>query len=210
MPDKRKAPAGSGVRRAPDGTYRWFYEMSMLRHPQILFTTWKVLGVVFGAVWLVVLIASAASDTLYNWDGALALTWGFVLLTLADAVIAALVYLLLAACCRWRSILLYELDDRRVRVVQTPLRFDRAQARSWLDVATDGPEGHPGAQALLQAARGGGTVEREAVRAVTAQPERDCVTLRRALGKTRIYAAPEDFDAVRALLGAPSAKGGAA
>ena len=198
------------LRRAPDGTSRWYCELSMLRHPLILFTTWKVLGVVFGAVWLVVLIVSAASDALYDWNGALALTWGFVLLTLLVGAIAALVYLILAACCRWRSIVLYELDGASLRTTEAPLRFGRAQAETWLNVMTDGEAAHPGAQALLAATRGGGTLALARVKSVAARPRRGFVRLRCALGGARVYAAPADFDAVYALLAAQCPKGGAA
>lgn len=210
MPENRECAPRDTLRRAADGTSRWYCELSMLRHPLILFTTWKVLGVVFGAVWLVVLIASAASDALYNFRGALALTWGFVLMALLVGVIAALVYLLLAACCRWRSIVLYELDDTSLRTIQTPLRFGSAQAEAWLDVMTDGEAAHPGAQALLAATRGGGTLALARVKSVAARPRRGCVRLRCALGCARVYAAPADFDAVCALLAARCRKGGAA
>ena len=62
MPEK-KTGTGAAVRRAPDGTFRWTYEMSMLKHPLILFTTWKVLGAVCGAVFTPCMAVKGLFDT---------------------------------------------------------------------------------------------------------------------------------------------------
>ena len=47
-----------------DGQYRWVYEMPMLKNPTILFTVWKVLGIAFAAVFLLMQLMNLFEDNL--------------------------------------------------------------------------------------------------------------------------------------------------
>ena len=52
----------SRVTLYPDGKYRWVYEVSMLKNPSILFDVYKVLGICFGVVWLLILLLICIED----------------------------------------------------------------------------------------------------------------------------------------------------
>ena len=187
------------VRRCPDGVYRWYCELPMLKNPIILFTTWKVLGVSFGAVYLFVLISSAATDSLYGWTGFFDLTWGFVLLTLAMALISVLAYLIVAWCYGWKYVVLFEMDETCVRHIQVPRQFKRAQALAWLTMLGGAAAGRPSAAGagLLAATRNSSTSEFKNVKRIVLRQKRGLIKLSQTLEHNQIYTAPEDFEFVR-------------
>ena len=186
--------------RCPDGVCRWYHELSMLKNPIILFTTWKVLGISFGVVYLFVLISSAATDSLYGWDGFLDLTWAFLLLTLAIAVIAALVYLIVAWCYGWKYVVLFEMDEKAVRHIQVPRQFKKAQALAWLTMLAGVGAKRPAAagEGLLAATRNSSTSEFKSVKRIVVRPQRNLIKVNQTLERNQVYAAPEDFEFVRA------------
>ena len=187
------------IRLCPDGVYRWYYELSMLKNPIILFTTWKLLGGSFGAVYLFVLISSVASDALYGWRGFLDLTWGFLLLTLAIAVIAVFAYLIVAWCCGWKYVVLFEMDEKAVRHIQVPRQFKKTQALAWLSVCAGLAANMPAAvSAGLQAAERNTSVsEFEHVKRIALRPRQNLIKINRLLARNQVYAAPEDYEFVR-------------
>lgn len=198
------SPSGEAVTahilRCPDGVYRWYYELSMLKNPVILFTTWKVLGIAFGALWLFVLISSAVTDSLYGWDGFWNLTWVFILLTLAFGVLTVLAYLLVAACFGWRYVVLFEMDDAVVRHIQVPRQFKQAQAIAWLGLLAGLKTGMPAVAgaALLSATRNASISEFRSVARIVVRPRRNLIKVNQLFSRNQVYAAPEDFDFVRA------------
>ena len=210
--DSRENLAGVQVTdhiwRCPDGVYRWYYELSMLRNPIVLYTTWGVLGISFGVVYLFVLIASAASDSLYGWDGFLDLTWGFLLLTLAIGVLTVFAYLLVAACYGWRYVVLFEMDEKTVRHIQVPRQFRKAQALAWLGLLAGLASGRPagGASALLTATRSASVSEFEQVKRLVIRPARNLIKLNQRFNRNQIYAAPEDYEFVREYIAARCGK----
>ena len=205
MDGERNLPgehATEHILRCPDGVYRWYYELPMLKNPVILFTTWKVLGISFGTVWLFIVIASAASDSLYGWRGFLDLTWGFILLTLALALISVLAYLAVAAAFGWRYVVLFEMDDEVVRHIQVPRQFKKAQALAWLTILAGAAANRPAAAAsgLLAATRSTSTSEFKNVKRLVMRPKRNLIKVGQRLARNQVYAAPEDFEFVRAHL----------
>lgn len=186
--------------RCPDGFYRWYHELSMLKNPIILFTTWKVLGISFGAVYLFVLISSAVSDSLFGWDGFLDITWVFVLLTLVIGAIAVLAYLIVAWCYGWKYVVLFEMDEQVVRHIQVPRQFKKAQALAWLTLLAGAAAKQPGAAGtgLLSMTRNSSTSEFQSVKRITVRPRRNLIKVNQKLARNQVYAAPEDFEFVRA------------
>ena len=204
--DGETLPAGTReterIRRCPDGSYRWYHELSMLKNPIILFTTWKVLGVCFGAVYLFVLISSAVSDSLFGWDGFLDITWIFVLLTLVIGAIAVLAYLVVAWCFGWKYVVLFEMDEQAVRHIQVPRQFKKAQALAWLTLLAGAAAKQPDAAGagLLSMTRNSSTSEFKNVRRIIIRPRRGLIKLNQTLARNQVYAAPEDFEFVRAYI----------
>ena len=196
------------IRRCPDGMYRWYYELSMLKNPVILFTTWKVLGISFAAVYLFVLISSAVSDALYGWRGFLDLTWIFLLVTLGLAVLSVLAYLLVAAAYGWRYVVLFEMDDKILRHIQVPRQFKKAQALTWLTMLAGAASKSPttAAAGLLAATKNSSTSELANVRRIVLRPKRNLIKLKQTLEHNQVYAAPEDYEFVRAHLTARCGK----
>ncbi len=70
-----------------DGKYRWVYEMPMLKNPTILYTVWKVLGISFGAVFLLFQIINLFEDN-FSVESLLSSLKVFGLLALAFLIIS--------------------------------------------------------------------------------------------------------------------------
>ncbi len=185
--------------RCPDGMYRWYFELSMLKNPVILFTAWKVLGISFGVVYLFVLIASAVSDSMYGWKGFFDLTWGFILLTLVIGVIAIFAYLIVAWCYGWKYVVLFEMDDKIVRHIQVPRQFKKAQALAWLSILAGIAAQRPAVSGagLLSMTRNTSTSEFKNVERIVIRPKRDLIKVNQIFNRNQIYAAPGDFEFVR-------------
>ena len=192
-------PVTEHIRRCPDGVYRWYYELPMLKNPVILFTSWKVLGISFGVVWLIVLISSAATDSLFGWRDVLDLTWIFVLLTLVLGFLAVIAYLIVAAVYGWHYVVLFEMDEQVVRHIQVPRQFRKAQAILWLTALAGAAGNSPTAAGagLLAATRNSSTSAFANVERLVIRPRRDLIKVNQRLARNQVYAAPEDFDFVR-------------
>ncbi len=185
--------------RCPDGVYRWYYELDMLKNPVILFTVWKVLGIAFGIVYLFVLLVSAVSDSLYGWSGFLSLTGGFALLALGFAVISVLAYLIVAGVYGWHYVVLFEMDEKRVRHIQVPRQFKKAEALSWLTLLAGIAANQPvtAAAGMMSMTRNSSTSEFQNVKKLVIRPRRNLIRVIQFPERNQIYAAPEDFEFVR-------------
>ena len=192
-------PVTPHVRRGPDGVFRWYYALPMLKNPVILFTVWKVLGIAVLAVYLFLLIVNAATGSFSGWSGFGRLTGAFALLALGLGVLAVLAYLLVAAAYGWHYIVLFEMDETGIRHIQAPRQFKNAEALAWMALLGGAAAGQPSAAAtgLLAMTRNVSTSEFARVRSVAVRPRQDLIRLNQRLERNQVYAAPEDFDFVR-------------
>ena len=183
----------------PDGIYRWYYSLPMLKNPVILFTVWKVLGLAFGIVYLFTLLMSLGDIIRYDglegfWD----LTRGFLILFLVFLAIGVVAYLILAACYGWHYIVLFEMNEEKVVHIVTPRQFKKAQALSWLTVLAGLAGGRMttvGA-GMLAGSRNASSSEFSRVAHVIPRRRWHVIKVNQLLDRNQIYAAPEDYDFV--------------
>ena len=118
----------------PDGAYRWFYELDMLKNPTILITVWKVLGIAFGTVALFILIMDLFQGVIQSISDIFPAMKVILILLPVFFVISIVSYLILAWTFGWKYIVLFEMTDEYVKHIPTPKQFEKAQALNWLTV----------------------------------------------------------------------------
>ena len=186
------------ILRGPDGVYRWYYEMRLMRNPTILFTVWKVLGVAIGAVLGVVLLVDLAEGSLryaWAWQGFLKLLLIMIVIFLALSVVS---YLILAALYGWKYLVLFEMTDDYVKHIQLPKQVQKAEAVGWLTALVGLAAGKPGVTGtgMLAASKSTSTSEFKNVRTVKIRRRRDTIHVNQLLDRNQVYASGADFDFV--------------
>ena len=189
------------IRLCSDGVYRWIYEYNMLKNPVLLITVFKVLGISALAVCAFVagvdLIEDGRITLPASGEGKILL---FVILGMIALVILS--YLILAGIYGWKYIVLFEMDDEKVKHIQMPKQYEKAQALGWLAALAGlaaGSAAAAGAGALSAAKNTSVSVFRD-VRAVKGIRGFDTIRVSERLERNQIYAAPEDYDFVRSYI----------
>ena len=184
--------------KCEDGVYRWYYEFPMMKNPTILFTIYKVLGISFGAVYMLVAIMTIADS--YSEPGALLkLTGIFLLIMLVFAVIGFLAYVIIAASYGWKYTVLFEMYEDRIIHIQTPRQFKKAEAVAWLTMfagVVTGSIGRVG-QGLLIATKQSSVSVYDRVKTVKVRSGRHTIFLNQTFEKNQIYADDADFEFVK-------------
>ncbi len=180
-----------------DGQYRWVYEMPMLKNPTILFTVWKVLGIAFAAVFLLMQLFNLFEDNL-DAEGLLSNLKMFGLLALAFLVISIIAYLIVAAVYGWKYVVLFEMNEKQIRHIQVSRQHSKAEILGWITVLA-GLAGHSLTTTgigLNAAARNSSTTEFEGVKSIRSIPRRHVIKLSQGLDRNQIYADGADYDFV--------------
>lgn len=190
--------------RCPDGVYCWYYEFPMLKNPTILFTVWKVLGISFGAVWLLVFLLTLVGDSGSPWLGEnlMQVTLVFLALMAVFLVISILAYLLVAASFGGYYVVLFEMDEQRIVHTQVPRQFKRAEAIAWLTMFAGLAAGNVGrvGQGLLVATKSSSSSILQSVTSLKPRRGRQTIYVDQGLSKNQVYASGEDFDFVLSFL----------
>ena len=181
----------------PDGKYRWYYELPMMKNPTILFTVWKVLGISFGIVFLFVAIIdmAAGGDPLEALWFTLKI---FLIIAAVFLAISLLAYFIVAASFGFKYIVLFEMDDECVRHIQCKKQFKKAEAIGWITAIVGAATGSPAMMGLglSTAVRSESTSEFKNVRTVKTRKRRNVIYVNQLLNKNQVYAADADFDFV--------------
>lgn len=182
----------------PDGAYRWFYEMDMLKNPTILFTVWKVLGIAFGVVALFTLIMDLFQGLIQSPSEILPSIKVFLILLPVFFVISIIAYLILAWTFGWKYIVLFEMTDEYVKHIPTPKQWNRAQALNWLTVAVGMLAHNPTVMGagMLAGAKSSSTSEFKSVEFIRVRRKRNTIHVDQLLDKNQVYAEDADFDFV--------------
>ena len=209
-PRRRKAPAAASSAEVPeegtkvspnitfgaDGKYRWTYEISMFRNPTIFVLVWKVMFIAFATVFLFVMCLEHCAkhlDAAHRVFDCKAFGIGLAGMT----VLAAVVYLLLAAVLGGKYIVDFTMDEKGVLHDLTPAQAKKviklAAVRYSVDAASGrisgfGIRGIPLRTYLY--------TEFARVKKVVPVPRWDLIKIRQTLKRNLVYALPEDFEFV--------------
>ena len=182
----------------PDGAYRWFYEMDMLKNPTILFTVWKVLGIAFAAVALLLLVVDLFQGVIQSVSDILPAMKVILILVPVFFVISIISYLILAWTFGWKYIVLFEMTEEYVKHIPTPKQFERAQALNWLTVMVGVLAHKPTVMGagMLAGAKSASTSVFRNVEFIRVRRKQNTIHVDQLLDKNQVYAEDADFDFV--------------
>lgn len=182
----------------PDGAYRWFYELDMLKNPTILITVWKVLGIAFGTVALFILIMDLFQGVIQSISDIFPAMKVILILLPVFFVISIVSYLILAWTFGWKYIVLFEMTDEYVKHIPTPKQFEKAQALNWLTVMVGALAHQPTIMGagMLAGAKSSSTSVFKDVEFIRVRRKRNTIHVDQLLDKNQVYAEDADFDFV--------------
>ncbi len=182
----------------PDGIYRWFYELDMLKNPTILFTVWKVLGIAFGVVALFILIVDLFQGVIQSLSDIFPAMKVILILVPVFFVLSVVSYLILAWIFGWKYIVLFEMTEEYVKHIPTPKQFEKAQAINWLTVMVGALAHKPTVMGagMLAGAKSSSTSVFKNVEFIRVRRKRNTIHVDQLLDKNQVYAEDADFDFV--------------
>ena len=179
----------------PDGVYRWIYEFPMVKNPTILITVWKVLLVSCAICLVLVGVPLLFTDGL---ESLLGLGKGFGAALLVLLPLSILGYLLVAAAYGGKYMVLFEMDETKVRHIQMEKQVKKAQAMGWLTAMAGLAAGSLSAagSGLLASSKSVSTSVFADVKQVKADRAMHVIRVNQLLEHNQVYANGADFDFV--------------
>lgn len=184
--------------RCPDGAYRWFYEMNMLRNPTIMFTVWKVLGLSFGIVYLFTLILDLSQGMIHSWLDFWNASKLFVILAGVFFVLSVLAYLIVAAVLGWKYQVLFEMTEETVTHIQMRRQVERAEMLGLITTLVGALAKNPTTMGagMIAAAKSISTSEFKSVEFIRVRRKRHTIHVDQLFDRNQVYAEDADFDFV--------------
>ena len=182
----------------PDGVYRWFYEMNMIRNPTILITVWKVIGISILIVALILEIAMLIQNEIHSISDVLLSLNVFKVVIPIFFVLSIIAYLIVAATFGWKYIVLFEMTDEYVKHIPSPKQFKKAQALNWLTVMVGALAHKPTVMGagMLAGTKNVSTSIFKDVEYLRIRRRRHTIHVDQLLDKNQVYAEDADFDFV--------------
>ena len=186
----------SRVQLCSDGKYRWVYEMNLLTNPTVFLTVFKIFFFIALCIWLVV---GLFADLIHG-DVQAFLNFGKVMLiTLAVfAGLTLLGVLILAAIYGGKYVVLFEMDEERIKHIQLPRQVRKAQVVGVIAAMAGIAAKNPAAigAGTLAAGKTSSTSEYRKVRRVVPRRALHLIKVNQLFEKKQIYVPKEDFDFV--------------
>lgn len=186
----------SRVQLCSDGKYRWVYEMNLLTNPTVFLTVFKIFFFIALFIWLVV---GLFADLIHG-DVQAFLNFGKVMLiTLAVfAGLTLLGVLILAAIYGGKYVVLFEMDEERIKHIQLPRQVRKAQVVGVIAAMAGIAAKNPAAigAGTLAAGKSSSTSEYRKVRRVVPRRALHLIKVNQLFERNQIYVQKEDFDFV--------------
>ena len=186
----------SRVQLCCDGKYRWVYEMNLLTNPTVFLTVFKIFFFIALFIWLVV---GLFADLIHG-DVQAFLNFGKVMLiTLAVfAGLTLLGVLILAAIYGGKYVVLFEMDEERIKHIQLPRQVRKAQVVGVIAAMAGIAAKNPAAigAGTLAAGKSSSTSEYRKVRRVVPRRALHLIKVNQLFERNQIYVQKEDFDFV--------------
>ncbi len=201
MNSRQNPDRPSQIQEAPEGHFRWVYEVNLYRNPSILFLIWKLFLFIWLGISLFVFLISLRGrgplELIKDFGGG-ALYVGLFLMALAG-----LAYYAYALYMKGRYTVLFEMDRKGIRHTQIPAQFDKAKklggVTALMGLATANPT--VAGAGLIAGSRQSLYTNFKNVNAVKVIRKKNTIKLRSSLFiHNQVYTAPQDFDQVLAFI----------
>ena len=179
------------VQLCQDGMYRWVYEVKMLKTPAMLFTIYKIFGIIFVAIWLMIGITS-------GFENFLEVSKWFVIALAGFAVLILLAYLIVAAVYGGKYCVLFEMNETGLRHIQVPRQYKKAQVLSFIAMLAGAIAGNPTVTGagILSASRNSLATSFPKVRSIKPIPEQHLIKVNSPFSKNQVFVDDEGYDFV--------------
>lgn len=182
----------------PDGKYRWVYELNMLANPVILFTIWKIFGIILLALLVFSFLLEVSDGNAGLWVQNFLLTPMILIIPGILLVLTLIAYLVVAAVYGFKYVVLFEMDEEGVVHNQMPRQFKKAEGMAWLSVMAGviaGDYTTVGA-GIMAGSKTSSRTRFSDVRSIVRQEKYHTIRVNEIMEKNQIYADDADYDFV--------------
>ena len=185
------------IMKSEDGTYRWRYDVNLLREFSVLLIVLKVLAISFGAVWLLTTLFSLGVPH-YFWSGFLSELKVFAIIFAAAAALGVIAYFIYALIMGGRYCVEFEMTDKYIRHTQIEEQADKAAAVGAVTALAGAftRKASVIGTGIISGTRYSMTTEFAKVKEIKVIKKQHTVRLRAGLKHNRIYVPDEDMDFV--------------
>ena len=182
----------------PDGKYRWTYELNMVKNPIVLFTIWKIFGILILIMLAISFLIALFGGDLKSWFTDFLLDPGILIVPGIMLVLSIIAYLIVSGMYGWKYMVLFEMDEEGVIHNQMPKQFEKAQALSWLTFMAGAVAGNytTMGSGLLASAKSRSVSSFENVKKVIRKKGFNAIKVNELLEKNQVYASEEDYEFV--------------
>ena len=183
--------------KGEDGKYRWVYQYNMYKNPTILFTVWKIFGVIIFIMFLFIeFINLMKNDVAPTPIGEIALM--FLLIGGLLAVLAAVAYVILALMYGGKYCVVFEMDEVGIMHTQLKKQYSKAQALSALTTLVGVATGNLTTTGIGLTTMTHSSLYSEFAKVKKVKPlkRRHTIKVNAPFSKNQVYCEKEDFDFV--------------
>ena len=182
----------------PDGKYRWTYELNMIKNPIILFTIWKIFGILILIMLVLSFFIELFDGDIKSWFTDFLFSPGILIVPGIMLVLSVIAYLIVSGSYGWKYMVLFEMDEDGVIHNQMPKQFEKAQALSWLTVMAGAVAGNytTMGSGMLASAKSRSVSSFENVKKVIRKKGFNTIKVNEILEKNQVYASKEDYEFV--------------
>lgn len=180
------------VQLCPDGKYRWTYEVNLYKNMTIFYDLMKVMGISFGFVGLVGLLATFYHGT--DWESFVSLSVGFFWVGVFLFFLSLIGYWIWVRVSGGRYAALFVMDEESVTHIQMPETVKRGQLIGAIGSIFGGgaSSSTTTAASLLAASINAWKTEFKDVRRVIPKRRRCLIKVNELLTKNRVFVENEE------------------
>lgn len=187
----------NGIIKGTDGVYRWYYELNLYKNPVVLFTLWKMFGLITALLWVFITLISLG-DYNFIWNGFISNTKYFLLFFIGIEALCLIGYLFYTLIIGGRYHVIFEMDKKGIRHIQASRQFKKAQLLSFLAVLAGTASGSPtltGA-GMLSGSKQTLYSDWKQVKSVKSCKKRNLIYVNALFNRNQVYTEDADFDFV--------------
>lgn len=182
------------ITKCTDGTYRWIYELNMIKNPVILLRLFRIFGYIGVGLWAFDIILDPDrffTDQVYARSTAKI----FLFVILGLYVLCILGYFIYAKMLGGKYIVIFEMNRQGIRHTQAPKQYEKAQLMAMIAALTGAAGGDPASAGagLLAATQGSKYTKFEKVKNVREHPWSNFIEVNAPFNKNMIFAEDEDY-----------------
>ena len=198
MDDIQGMKVTENIYLCPDGKYRWIYELNMLKNPVILFTIWKIFGILILIEIAFTFILAVFEGGVSDWITGYLLSPGILIVPGIFFVLSIIAYTIVAFMYGWKYMVLFEMDEGGIVHNQMPKQFNKAQGLAWLTTMAGLMTGNftTAGAGMLSSAKSSSASTFKSVKKVVRKKKYHLIKVNEMLEKNQIYAEDADYDFV--------------